>query len=118
MAQEIEVKTDENGIIIWKDEQGNPIKGLQRSWFTEQAKEKTEGLKAFYAYMIARKEVKKVRVAGMLESVDAEIAEYQEKLANVGRELTPEEKALKKIETLKKQLAAAEAAKARLTGEE
>ncbi len=114
--EKVSYEVDSKGIPVWSID-GNVIIGLKREDFFNDltADNKDEAKKSFYAYMI---EFKGYRISLFQEKVDAlkeEQEDYRNKLKNFGKELSPKDKALTKLEKLKKMLAAQEKALAELS---
>jgi hypothetical protein len=95
MSEQKEISVDENGLLITRDEAGVIIPGIPRDLFyqADGPATRNDRKKAFFQYQI---EFKKEHVLPKFEDkvkrLYAEIESYQNKIENVGRQPTPEEK--------------------------
>ena len=107
---EVELDVDENNIPIWKTADGGLIRGIGRPFFKGKhipKGAKDAALRSWYQYNIALKQDKKDELLKRIAGCDTSIEEYTERLEAIGKTLTPEEKAKKRIAKLQAELAKA-----------
>lgn len=89
---------------IWKDENGNLIRGLKREEFLRTHENETDALREYYTYKSEAKEQDAAELEMKRRDALKASDEFKQRASEVGRELSEDEKLERAIKRQKDQL--------------